>query len=240
MKQAYLTIDDSPSKDFKKKVDYLHKRRIPAIFFIIGKLAEKDKDSLIYAIKKGFIIGNHSYNHPNFSEITIEQSKEQIRKTDKIIEGLYSKSGIKRPIRLFRFPFLNNGDKKEYRKTNWKNKHVKRIQQILRELGYKQPKFKKINYKWFKKAGLDKCLNIDCTYDSFDWCLEEGEGMFSYHDLPTVLSRIDENVPEGGRGLNNPNSNEIIMMHAWIPFKDFKAIIDKLQTKVKFINIPTK
>ena len=206
--------------------------------FCVGKELEKFEDSAIYAIKKGHIIGNHSYNHSNFSEIGLTEAKNQIEKTDKIINQIYSKAKIKRPINVFRFPYLCNGDKKDYGKTNWGNKHVKSIQKILKDLGYKQPNFKRINYKWYKKAKLNKCLNVDCTYDSFDWVLNEGEEMHGYHDLPTVLSRIDENVPEGGRGLNNLNSNEIIMMHAWIKNNEFKALIEKIIKKGIIFKLP--
>jgi len=38
--------------------------------------------------------------------------------------------------------------------------------------------------------------------------------MFGYYDISSALTRVDENIPDGGRGLNNPNSNEIIMMHS--------------------------
>ncbi len=62
--------------------------------------------------------------------------------------------------------------------------------------------------------------------------------MHGYHDLPTVLSRIDENVPEGGRGLNNLNSNEIIMMHAWIKNNEFKALIEKIIKKGIIFKLP--
>ncbi len=50
----------------------------------------------MFAIKKGFIIGNHSYAHPHFSKITKEEAFEQIKKTDKIIEEVYKKSRNKR------------------------------------------------------------------------------------------------------------------------------------------------
>lgn len=234
-KIAYLTIDDGPTADMKQKVDFLDSKGIKAIWFCLGKELEKFPDQAIYAIKKGHIIGNHSYDHPNFSEIDLEDARNQIEKTDKIIDDLYLQAGIPRPIKVFRFPYLNNGSKDKYQETNWNNKNVKAIQQILAELGYKQPKFENINYVWFKKAGFDKCLNVDCTYDSFDWCLEEKKGMFGYHDLPTILARIDEDVPEGGKGLNNPNSNEIIMMHAWIPMNAFSALINKiLEKNIKF------
>jgi peptidoglycan/xylan/chitin deacetylase (PgdA/CDA1 family) len=230
-KIAYLTIDDGPTEDMKEKIDFLDSKGIKAIWFCLGKELEKFPQQAIYAIKKGHIIGNHSYYHPNFSEIDLEEAKNQIEKTDKIINDLYIQVGISRPIKIFRFPFLNNGSKDEYQKADWNNKHVKTIQKILANLGYRQPKFKNINYKWFKQAGFDKCLSVDCSYDTFDWCLKEGEEMFGYHDLPTVLARIDEDVPDGGRGLNNPNSNEIIMMHAWIPINAFKALIVKILDK---------
>ena len=234
-KIAYLTIDDGPTEDMKEKINFLDSKGIKAIWFCQGRELEKFPDQAIYAIKKGHIIGSHSYDHPNFSEIDLEEAKNQIEKTDKIIDDLYSQAGISRPIKVFRFPFLNNGSKDEYQETDWNNEHVKAIQKILADLGYKQPKFENINYKWFKKAGFDKCLNVDCSYDSFDWCLEEGEEMFGYYDLPTVLARIDEDVTEGGRGLNNPSSNEIIMMHSWIQIDAFKALINKILDKnIKF------
>lgn len=234
-KIAYLTIDDGPTEDLKEKVDFLESKGIKAIWFCQGKELEKFPEQAIYAIKKGHIIGSHSYSHPNFSEISLDEARNQIEKTDKIIDDLYSQARISRPIKVFRFPFLKNGSEDEYQECDWNNEQVVAIQKILEELGYKQPHFEGIDYEWYKKAGFDKCLNVDCTYDSFDWCLEEGEEMFGYHDLPTVLARIDEDVPEGGRGLNNSKSNEIIMMHAWIPIDAFKALINKILAKnIKF------
>jgi peptidoglycan/xylan/chitin deacetylase (PgdA/CDA1 family) len=230
-KIGYLTIDDAPSKIFVEVVDYLIEMKIPAIFFCEGRKLIKRVDDAIYAINKGYIIGNHSYDHPNFSQISLDEARNQIEKTDEIIDYIYAQTGIPRPIKVFRFPFLNNGSKDENQETDWDNEHVKAIQKILKKLGYRQPKFENINFELFKEGGFDKCLNVDCTYDTFDWCLEEGEEMFGYHDLPTVLARIDEDVPEGGRGLNSSISNEIIEMHNWIPFESFKAIIEKILTK---------
>ena len=237
-KIGYLTIDDSPSNNFEEVVNYLVEMQIPAIFFCEGRKLEKRIDVVIDAIRKGFIIGNHSYNHPNFSEISIYEAKEQITKTDGIIENIYKQANIAMQIKLFRFPELNNGINIEYQKNNWNDKKVRAIQRILKDLGYKQPRFEKINYKWYKEAGFDNCLNIDCTYDSFDWCLKDDEECLGYHDLPTVLKRMDENVPEGGRGINYSGSNEIIMMHNWIPLNDFKAIINKFLTKNIEFRVP--
>lgn len=236
MKQkiAYLTIDDGPTEDMKEKIDFLDSKEIKAIWFCQGDKLEKFSKQATYAIKKGHIIGSHAYNHPYFSEISITEAKEQIRKTDKIIDSIYESSGTKRPIKVFRFPFLDNGDN-NYGNCDWNNEHVKQIQQFLKELGYIHPKFKDINYDWYKKAGFTKCINVDCSYDTYDWCLEEGVEEHGYKDLPTILSRIDEDTPERGRGLNFSDSNDVIMMHVWIPLESFKAIINRLlEKKINF------
>jgi peptidoglycan-N-acetylglucosamine deacetylase len=233
-KRGYLTIDDGPVEDMKKKVDFLDSKGIKAIWFCQGDKLKKFPEQAIYAIKKGHIIGSHGYNHPYFSQISITEAKKQIKKTDEIIDKIYENSGIKRPAKFFRFPFLDNGDN-NYGDCNWNNKHVKQIQKILKDLGYVHPEFKNINYNWFKKAGFSRCINVDCSYDTYDWCLEEGVEEHGYKDLPTVLSRIDEDVPEGSRGLNFSGSNEIIMMHSWIPLSAFKKIINKILDKgIKF------
>ena len=237
-KLAYLTIDDAPIKDLKKRIDFLKRHNIQAIWFCIGQNLEKYPEQAAYAIKNNQILGNHSYSHKHFSQLSIDKAYNEIKKADDLINKIYKNIKVKRKLRVFRFPYLDNGDNAEYLKTNWKDTHVQEIQQILRELGYKQPQFKHINYRWYKEAGFDKCLNVDCTYDTFDWCLEEGVSMYSYKDLPSVLKRIDENKPEHGRGLNFPDSNEIIMMHSWITFQEFKTIINKILSKnVEFASI---
>ncbi len=45
------------------------------------------------------------------------------------------------------------------------------------------------------------------------------------------LGRMDEDLPEHGRGLNYGGSNEIVMMHAFVPLEPFKAIIEKMLGK---------
>jgi peptidoglycan/xylan/chitin deacetylase (PgdA/CDA1 family) len=236
MKIIYLTIDDSPSVDMKGKVDFLDSKGIKAIWFCTGKLIEKKISHVIYAIKKGHIIGNHSYNHPKFSRIKLGECKKQIKKTDRLIEEAYNKAKVKRHMKLFRFPELDNGCGSEYEHTNWNNPKVKAIQKYLKDLGYKQPQFRNINYRWWKKSGLNKCINVDCTYDTFDWVLVENGPVLGYKTLKDLLRRMDENVPEGGRGINHQKSNDIVMMHGFINTKkQFIPLIKKmLRKKVKF------
>ncbi len=227
-KIAYLTIDDAPSKDFRRKVDYLSSKKIPAIFFCIGELLEKRPKVVIYAIKKGFIIGNHSINHPHFSTLTMEQCFEQIKKTDEIIDEIYKKAKVKRPIRVFRFPHLDKG-----------GKNKKTAQKILRKLGYKQPKFRNITYRWYKKE-QNRDIDVYYSYDTYDWTTIDKKPEFGIKGLKEVLERMEENVPEGSRGLDYNGSNEIIMMHDFVETVHmFKPMIECLLAKGIIFGLPS-
>ncbi len=139
-KGVFITIDDGPwihndKKDLKMQEEeinldlnygretfssflkYFIKQGIFATFFFVGKrlqIALKDrnyKNLIIYAIKKGFVIGNHSYSHTPFSQLSMVDIYEEIRKTDELIEGLYLEANVKRPAKLFRFPY---GDRPKF------------------------------------------------------------------------------------------------------------------------------
>jgi peptidoglycan/xylan/chitin deacetylase (PgdA/CDA1 family) len=215
-KIGYLTIDDAPSEDFESKVDFLVDNNIPAIFFCQGSLMEQKPDEIIRAIHKDFVIGNHSYDHPPFSSISLEKCKEQITKTDDIIEDLYKRSGIQRPIRVFRFPHIDRGEGNDVHDLYWESPKVIELQTFLGNLGYRQPKFENISYKRWTKAKLT-AVDVDASYDSLDWTVAYGLHMYGIKDLSGLLARMDEDVPEEGRGLNYEGSNDIIMMHDWLP-----------------------
>lgn len=121
-KQIALTFDDVPDPRFTPQIlDILKKKGVKATFFVVGERAQKHPD-LVLAIKRdGHVIGNHSYNHPQFKKLSLTAFQRQIRKTERI---LYKQTGI-RP-RLIRPPYgeineaqlvwaRNNG----YKIVNW-------------------------------------------------------------------------------------------------------------------------
>jgi peptidoglycan-N-acetylglucosamine deacetylase len=231
VKKAYLTVDDGPRQDFIKKVDYLNQKGIRAIWFCMGIDLERSPEEAVYAIRNGHLIGNHSYDHPKFSSITLEEARDQITRTEAIIESIYASAGVPRTMKVFRFPYLDNGRERS-------PEHVEAIQALLRELGFEQPHWRGVTYDWYRKAGHLTSLDVVCTYDTFDWCLAPGNDRFGYSGLPAILARMDEHVPEAGRGLNDPGSNEIVMMHAQFSFEAWQALIDKLLSKGLAFEMP--
>lgn len=109
LKKIFMTVDDAPSKHLKLKVDFFIKHSIPAVFFCRGEFIEENAASLVYAIQQGFMIGNHSYSHPYFSTISLQQCFDEIIRTDVLIDKCYAQAGIKRPHKVMRFPFGDRG-----------------------------------------------------------------------------------------------------------------------------------
>ena len=113
-----------------KLVSYLYKRKFGAILFCVGRRLSERQDAAIRAIRKGFIIGNHSYDHLDFNNLDSIQAQHQITSTDAIIEALYAKANLIRPAKYFRFPYGNRGSSLEAKQFN---------QEMLQRLGYVAP-----------------------------------------------------------------------------------------------------
>ena len=90
MNTALLTIDDFSSKNTPAIVDYLKEKGIKIIFFAEGRKVERFYEEAKYALKNGMIIGNHSYSHPAFSSLTVEEAIAEIEKCEGILDKLYA------------------------------------------------------------------------------------------------------------------------------------------------------
>ena len=66
-----LTFDDGPHpKETNQVLDVLKKYNVKATFFIAGKHANWYPEPLIRASKEGHEIGNHTFNHPDISNLS--------------------------------------------------------------------------------------------------------------------------------------------------------------------------
>ncbi|MEK6969680.1 MAG: polysaccharide deacetylase family protein [Nanoarchaeota archaeon] len=133
----YLTIDDGPTQDMDNILKILgteHK----VTFFLVGKLLENPWQyaRARTALELGHQLANHSYSHPFFSNIPLAKSREQILKTEEILQRLYQETN--RPfVKLFRFPYGDNGyfGSKDG-KYHGSYQQRKELAGLLTELGY--------------------------------------------------------------------------------------------------------
>ena len=98
-KVVALTFDDGPNPaTTNQALDILYKYGIKATFFILGKNISGNEEILKRMKVDGHVIGNHSWNHPVLSKLSLDEAKKQITDTeDALIKVLGSSSKLMRP-----------------------------------------------------------------------------------------------------------------------------------------------
>jgi peptidoglycan/xylan/chitin deacetylase (PgdA/CDA1 family) len=232
-KVAYLTIDDAPSVDMRQKIDFLAQKQIPVVWFCVGESIAQRPDSVVYAIEKGGIIGNHTYTHPACSRLELDVIYDEIRRTDALIETAYRQAGVSRPAKYFRFPYGDKGALGSDFASGYTGEALERketIQAFLRAEGFTQPAFEGITDPTYQN--LNKDADWLWTYDCMEWSIHNSQPIYGITSLEAVFARMEEVVPDGKRGLNTPGSEEIILVHdhpETTPY--FAAIIQRLLDK---------
>jgi peptidoglycan-N-acetylglucosamine deacetylase len=83
---ASLTFDDGPDPSCTRRVlNVLKKHNALATFFMVGEAAQSHPDVVAAVAREGHAIGNHSWNHLAFPEITCIERWEQIRKCQRAL-----------------------------------------------------------------------------------------------------------------------------------------------------------
>ncbi|HEY4977813.1 MAG TPA: glycosyltransferase [Candidatus Acidoferrum sp.] len=96
-----LSFDDGPDKTWTPKVlDVLKEKKVPGTFFVIGDEANRAPDILKREYAEGHEIGNHTFTHPRFDEISKTQLKWELNLTQRLIESTLGVKSI-----LFRPPY---------------------------------------------------------------------------------------------------------------------------------------
>jgi len=100
-KQVAITFDDGPDPEWTPKIlDVLQREHAPAAFFLIGIQADKYADLTDRIYKEGHEIGNHTFTHPDISNISRSLMRLELNLTERFFA---SRLGI-RTI-LFRPPY---------------------------------------------------------------------------------------------------------------------------------------
>lgn len=95
-----LTFDDGPGPYTPQILDVLEREHVPATFFVVGQEINDFRASTEREIRDGFVIGDHTENHPMLAHLSAHDQHEQIFEQAARIELL----GGRKP-RLFRPPY---------------------------------------------------------------------------------------------------------------------------------------
>src|SRR5437870_4366131 len=78
---AALTFDDGPNPKFTPRLlDILEKHQVLATFFMLGENAQRYPQLVQRVARAGHAIGNHSWDHPEFTTIIRHESRAQVRR----------------------------------------------------------------------------------------------------------------------------------------------------------------
>jgi len=93
IKKYLLTYDDGPSIKWTPEIiDILHKRDIRAMFFVVGKEAEKYPEVIRSMNEAEMEICVHSYSHKPLPFLFTESIRQEIKRTTDIIKRITGKS----------------------------------------------------------------------------------------------------------------------------------------------------
>ena len=94
-------------------LDVLQQHHVPVTGFVIEHSVQAlgipaGRAILQGWIDHGFDLGNHSYTHPDFNDLSAAQMEDQVTRGESTIGPLMHNAG--RPLQFFRFPMNHTGD----------------------------------------------------------------------------------------------------------------------------------
>ena len=199
MIHALLTVDDVASKNTPALVDYLREKGIKAIFFATGQNVENYYEEAKYALKNGMLIGNHSYSHPAFSTITMEECAKEIELCEQVLDRLYQDCGVQRTYRPFRFPYGDKG-----------GENREALQAYFREKGFDKVDDTQIHYLWWAESGLNRDIDTFWTFDFEEYRVRLG----SDFTFESVWEKMHDATPAQGAPLLEDGGRHILLLHA--------------------------
>ena len=114
-----LTFDDGPHpKETNQILDVLDKYNVKGTFFVVGTHANWYSEPLVRAAKEGHEIGNHTFSHPDISNLSSDDIKRELKECEDMLIKLTGKKPT-----LFRPPYGSYSEEK--------------LGEIAKESGYK-------------------------------------------------------------------------------------------------------
>lgn len=80
-KIIYLTFDNGYEQGYTAKMlDVLKKEHVPAAFFVTGHYLKSEPNLVKRMVNEGHIVGNHSWGHPDFTDVSNLKLKSELKK----------------------------------------------------------------------------------------------------------------------------------------------------------------
>lgn len=88
-KSLYLTFDNGYENGYTPKIlDVLKEKRVPALFFVTGHFIREQPDLLKRMSEEGHQIGNHSWSHPDMTQLSDERIASELQQVKESVAAL--------------------------------------------------------------------------------------------------------------------------------------------------------
>ncbi|MCI9127778.1 MAG: polysaccharide deacetylase family protein [Eubacterium sp.] len=137
-----LTFDDGPHPVYTNLIlDVLEEYDVPATFFDLGYLIERYPYVSRREVASGCEVGSHSYDHKNFSELSDDQIKADVKDTSEVFRSV-----LEQEPSLFRPPYGNNDPRLEnlipmplilwsVDTLDWKSRNADKVMELIKNAG---------------------------------------------------------------------------------------------------------
>src|SRR6185369_4123228 len=203
-----VTIDDLPYVNIgggpylknaraatAKILSTLKQHKVPAVAFVneaaLGDGSDREARIALLRewVEKGVVLGNHTYSHPDFNQLTVEQFETEITRGDVVTRQLMRSRA---PYQLyFRHPMTHTGDTREKKEA---------IEQFLSARGYKVTPHTIENSDFIFNVGYARALRkgdkalmqrlreayLDFTFAATEFAEKISPEVFG-HEIPQVL-----------------------------------------------------
>lgn len=160
-KEIAITFDDSPRMAkghfsgplrAEKLIAELKEHKVPQVAFFSNsaKFDAEGVQRLKAYSQAGHIIANHTHDHPNFNTTSLEEYTQNVLLADSELKQ------FKTFKKLFRFPYLREGDSPEKRDG---------IRDLLIKHGYINAYITLNNYDWYMESLFQKALKKGISVD---------------------------------------------------------------------------
>jgi peptidoglycan/xylan/chitin deacetylase (PgdA/CDA1 family) len=99
-KTVALTFDDGPSRYTPQVLDILARYHVKATFCVLGQNVKAYRKAAQRIVREGHRLCDHSWNHPDFTELSTSAARSQVTRTQRKIEAVTGKNP-----KVFRFPY---------------------------------------------------------------------------------------------------------------------------------------
>lgn len=118
----YLTFDDGPHPEYTPRIlDVLAEHDAHASFFLVGRFAERHPALVERIVAEGHLLGNHSWNHQLFAQMSLREQMAEVEHTDALLAGFdhHARHRVRPPQGHLPLPLLLHFARKQRSIAYW-------------------------------------------------------------------------------------------------------------------------